>query len=286
MLGLDIDKLQAGQSVVPGMHSSRFEVFVAFLVGIDNFCNNAKLVGACYNTMDLYCGENGFWDPTVNYRFFGSNCMVADKKEQHVLSCTGGGSAICWFFCCYCCQTNEKRGQPSLVRCKDCLRLDPDHEFDCYHTVFLTSSEVARLKALAAPYDTEGIPQEDSNADNVYHRCVLRRLSSKHTALEAKDYCVKLFLLTAPVAAKTSGAKCYEIVKEWFKSYAIPSNSVATASVFVIKQHLRARGFFLHGTLTQRSPIFSDLLVEVGKYFNDFHALDCTMDDWWRCIIR
>ena len=50
------------------------------------------------------------------------------------------------------------------MRCKDCLRLDPDHEFDCYHTVFLTSSEVARLKALAAPYDTEGIPHEDSNS--------------------------------------------------------------------------------------------------------------------------
>jgi hypothetical protein len=142
------------------------------------------------------------------------------------------------------------------------------------------------LKALAAPYDTEGIPHENSNADNVYHRCVLRRLSSKHTAQEAKDYCVKLFLLTAPVAAKTSGAKCYEIVKEWFKSYAIPSNSVATASVFVIKQHLRARGFFLNGTLTERSPIFSDLLVEVGKYFIDFQALDSIMDDWWRCIIR
>jgi hypothetical protein len=142
------------------------------------------------------------------------------------------------------------------------------------------------LKALAAPYDTDGISQVESNADNVYHRCVLRRLSSKHTALEAKEYCVQLFLLTPALAAKTSGAKCYENVKEWFKSYAIPSNSVATATVFVLKQHLRARGFFLDGTLTQRSPIFADLLAEVSKYFPEFQTLDSTADDWRRCIIR
>jgi len=277
LLGVRIEDIARGYSVVEGMQSSRFQLFVGFLVGQDNLFNNAKLVQGAFSILFRYCGNEGFWDESVSTRFFNDVVNVNDKKEQQILSGLGGGSAIMKYFCCYCTCTNDKKGLRSLSTCVDCIRLQ--NTLPCFHTTFLTSCEVDRLKGLADSYGVA--PQY-----NVFHRCVLRELKSTSKANETVAFCVRMFLITEGEAPSTTGVAAKKLILDWFSKYAIPSNSVFSADVVTIKQHLRARGFFTDGTLESRAPFFADLITETGRFDVEFAALAEGTDDWWRRIMR
>jgi hypothetical protein len=73
-------------------------LFIGMLVGQDNLKNNKLLVDGTFSTLNILCGNEGFWDPTVNYRFFNKNANVNDKKKFKFCAALVVGRRCAGFF--------------------------------------------------------------------------------------------------------------------------------------------------------------------------------------------